>query len=317
VTPPEITQTLRRVAALRGLCLRLQHIPTPGEERLLTHFWALADSPQEVRQDDVQAVAVGWRRWWRAGEIDRLLSMAAALPPALICLGREATTHLMAARVRRWSEYQDTIERCRRCKNLRPTEVAFPLCRGEIPPPPLTIRILFVGVAPARINGRSRGMHFYSNRTDLLRTGLFRALDASPFGTALLESNRRSREDGDSAFHRAGFFFVHSAKIRPTQRDAPPTTVLTACAAEHLRTEVQLLQPRAVCFLGNTRGHLPAVASALFGRRIADIPQRATLGSWNGVVAVTAQPRRGGVRRAGQTVRAFWRILENAETAAG
>ena len=314
MTPTEITNTLRSVAALRGLCLRLPHLPTPAESRLLTRFKELADRSRHATQEDLQAVAVGWRQWWRDREIDRLLSMASGLSRTVIGLDREVTTYLAAARSRRWSEYQERIEGCHRCIDLRPREVDFPLGREEIPPPPLTIRILFVGVAPTRIDGPSRGTHFYSKGTDLLRSGLFRALDASPFGTSLVQRNRRSKADGDSAFHRAGFFFVHSAKIRPTQRDAPPTAVLTACAAEHLSAEIQLLQPQAICFLGNTPGPLPAVVRALFGRRIPHVPQRAELGSWTGYVAVTGQPRRRGVRRAGETLRAFWRLLANGET---
>lgn len=310
MNPSDVAPSLRKVAALRALCLRLPHIATPAEARLLARFETLAASPECARNVDIDAIAAGWRQWWRDGDVARLLLMGSKLSRQRIEFDRRLATYWHAARARRWIELQDQVEQCHTCIDLKPTEGAQPLCRGEMPLPPDEIRVLFVGVAPTRLGGRSRGTHFYSNRSDFLRAGLFRALDRSPFRTSLIRTNAVSKEEGDSAFHRAGFFLVHAAKIRPTRDDAPSTGVLTACAKQHLQDEIQLLAPQAICFLGNTPDHLPAVARVILGHRITDAPQWASVGSWSGLAAVTAQPRRGGVRRAESTLRAIWQALE-------
>ena len=312
MSPRDVGPALRKSAALRALCMRLPHIPTPAEERLLVRFDLLAQLPDSTTDADIEVLVAGWRRWWREGQIERLLAMAWSLPRRLLELDRRLSSWAHAARVRRWTELQDDIERCRTCIDQRPTEVALPLRRGEIPAPPAEIRVLFVGVAPTRLAGKSRGMHFYSNRTDLLRTALFRALDRPPFRMALTAANERSKNEADCMFHRAGFFFVHAAKIRPTTCDAPPTAILTFCAKQHFQAEIELLRPHAICFLGNTRGHQPAVARALFGRRLGNVPERATTGSWTGLAAVAAQPRRRGVPRAAGSLRALWEVLEGS-----
>lgn len=305
----DVAATLRRVSALRSLCLRLPHLPTSTEARLFGRFQAIASTPQRAAVADLDALVVGWRRWWREGRYVRLLEMRSRLPPHVIDCHRGLSGLAQAAIQRRWIELQAGIERCTVCLHLRPSEVSTPLCCGEIPVPPAIIRVLFVGVAPTRPGGNSRGAHFYSNGADLLRTGLFRALDRSPFRTRLVEANSRSQQEADSVFHQAGFFFVHAGKIRPTRRDAPPTVVLETCAREHLLAEIQLLQPRVVCLLGGTRGHLPRVARALFGRQIRDVPERVSVESWDGHATVTTQPRRGGVQRARDTLVAIWRTL--------
>jgi len=312
MTPPDIATTLRKVSALRSLCLRLPHAPTPAETRLLERFEALAATPERAAVVDLDAIAAGWHHWWREGQYAQLLEMRSRLSSGLTDDDRDLSALAQAAIRHRWTELQMRIETCTACANLRPSEVSTPLRCREIPVPPATIKILFVGVAPTRLGGQSRGTHFYSSRNDRLRIGLFHALDRSPFSTRLVEANRQNRDEADSRFHQAGFFFVHACKIRPTQGDAPPTTVLRTCASEHLLAEIQLLQPKVVCLLGNTPGHLPAVARVLFRQEVGDVPERASLNSWTGLATVTAQPRRRGVPRAQRTLEAVWQALRAA-----
>lgn len=309
MTVADVATAVRKVSALRSLCLRLPHVPTPAEAKLLQRFEALVAAPERATAGDVDVTAAGWRRWWRAGRHAELLEMKLRLPPDVIDSGSELPLLAQAARLRRWLELQEQIEVCKVCLDKEPHEISTPLCRDEIPLPPTRISVLFVGVAPTRLAGKSRGTHFYSNQKDLLRTGLFRALDRSSFKTDLVKVNERSRGEANHAFHQAGFFFVHAGKVRPTKRDAPPTSVLKTCAMVHLLAEIPLLQPEVVCLLGNTPGHLPDVARVLFNTQIGDVPEPASLDSWTGLATVTTQPRRGGVPRAQRTLEAVWQAL--------
>src|SRR2546428_1150181 len=65
--PPDIATTLRKVSALRSLCLRLPHVPTPAEKRLLERFEALTAAPTRATAADMEAIAVGWSGWGRGG----------------------------------------------------------------------------------------------------------------------------------------------------------------------------------------------------------------------------------------------------------
>ncbi|MBI2015069.1 MAG: hypothetical protein HYS77_05975, partial [Candidatus Rokubacteria bacterium] len=65
MAPPDVSTTLRKVSALRALCLRLPHLPTPGEQALLRRFEALVAAPETAIDADIEALAAGWRRWWR------------------------------------------------------------------------------------------------------------------------------------------------------------------------------------------------------------------------------------------------------------
>jgi len=93
----DAAQTLRRVAELRTLCLRLPHLPTEAEAALLRRFDALAGAPEAVTAGDVEVVAAGWRRWWRRGEADRLRAMADRLPPGLVGSDRRLASYALAA----------------------------------------------------------------------------------------------------------------------------------------------------------------------------------------------------------------------------
>src|SRR5438094_10584838 len=80
MTPHDIATTLRKVSALRSLCLRLPHVPTPAEKRLLERFEALTAAPTRATAADMEAIAVGWSGWWRGGNTGEVLDMAARIP---------------------------------------------------------------------------------------------------------------------------------------------------------------------------------------------------------------------------------------------
>jgi hypothetical protein len=101
MTPGDATATLRKVAALRDLCLALPHVPTPLEQERLTRFDQLASSTAGVSDDDVEALVAGWRRWWREGRSDAIAAMAARLPVSLVDGDRRLATYVVAAVVRR------------------------------------------------------------------------------------------------------------------------------------------------------------------------------------------------------------------------
>lgn len=191
-------------------------------------------------------------------------------------------------RLNAWGHIQQEIAECGDGCGLCPGKVTCPLAVGEIPDPPDQIDILFVGVAPTAQEGRYAGTHFYSNKRDLLRLGLFRLLSEKGFdvpltGLGLDEGNRR--------FHDARCFVVHAAEIRPVRDPAPPPDLIPFCARRHLRKEIPILNPRVVCFLGSYTAGL--AATALFGRRSTSQMERVELDGWPGMAAVAHQPRRG------------------------
>src|SRR5205814_7320692 len=67
---------LRKVGALRSLCVRLPHLETPAETLLLNRFDALASGPDRLTENDRDAVVVGWRRSWRTAETETVRRMA-------------------------------------------------------------------------------------------------------------------------------------------------------------------------------------------------------------------------------------------------
>jgi hypothetical protein len=97
MTARDVSATLRKVAALRALCLRLPHLPTPKERTLLRRFEILVAAPQTASADDTEALAVGWRRWWREGRSDALCAMAERMPAGLAERDRRLASYLAAA----------------------------------------------------------------------------------------------------------------------------------------------------------------------------------------------------------------------------
>ncbi len=94
----DATTAIRKASALRALCLKLPHVPTPAEMRRLRRFDDLAASPESATGDDVLALAAGWRRWWSEGERQRLRVMAARVPAGLIDGDRRLALYAYAVR---------------------------------------------------------------------------------------------------------------------------------------------------------------------------------------------------------------------------
>lgn len=202
-------------------------------------------------------------------------------------------------RLELWAACKQRIATCRECLNRWPSRVERPLGVDEIPNPRPNVTFLFVGVAPPPLGNDEDDEvgHFYSNPCDRLRLGLFYVLD-HVFAGDLRRRNRVSREAGTTAFLEAGFFFLHAAKVRPSRgRLAPDRSTMRFCATRHLVDEIELLQPRAICFLGATNA-APA-AEAVFDRRIGEAPEEGEIRrqdgtkAWGGWIAVTVQPVRG------------------------
>jgi len=95
--PADAESRLRRVAALRTLCRRLPHLPTPAEEAWLRRYEELRSSPHEATLQDTQAVVAGWEALWRSGSPAGILEVARALPPELVAGNRRLQSLLVAA----------------------------------------------------------------------------------------------------------------------------------------------------------------------------------------------------------------------------
>jgi len=88
---------IRKVSALRALCLRLPHVPTPAELARLQRFGELVAAPESASTDDIEPLAAGWRRWWYQGETSRLRAMAAHVPTGLVQSDRRLALYACAA----------------------------------------------------------------------------------------------------------------------------------------------------------------------------------------------------------------------------
>jgi uracil-DNA glycosylase len=195
-----------------------------------------------------------------------------------------------AERPTQWQDICLGVEKCLECIRVAPQAVTQPLKRGDVPDPPRRTRILFVGVAPTAQKKRNAGNHFYSSQTDALRIGLFKVLDRV-FESDLSVRNATSLNDSTQRFIRLEYFFIHAAKVRPFYDDAPPPAVLELCSSIHLKLEIGVIAPEAVCFLG--KNNLSAVAQRLFGKDVGESVEEVSMGSWKGYAAVAPQPRRG------------------------
>jgi hypothetical protein len=102
----DATTAIRKVSALRALCLRLPHVPTPAELARLQRCRELAAAPESATIGDVEALVAGWRSWWYQGETERLRAMAARVPAALVHGDRRLALYACAA-VAREAEVSD------------------------------------------------------------------------------------------------------------------------------------------------------------------------------------------------------------------
>jgi uracil-DNA glycosylase len=201
--------------------------------------------------------------------------------------------HLQAGSTDQRAQWQNIcldVEKCLECIRLAPQAVTHSLRRGEVPDPPRHTRILFVGVAPTAQKKRNAGTHFYSSQTDALRVGLFKVLDRV-FESDLVARNATGLNEGTQRFIGLGYFFIHAAKVRPFYDDAPPSAVLELCSSIHLKVEIGIVAPKAVCFLG--KNNLSEVARRIFEKEVGESVEGVSMGSWKGYAAVAPQPRRG------------------------
>src|SRR5713226_905351 len=204
-----------------------------------------------------------------------------------------------ADRLELWAACKQRIATCPECLDRWPSRVEATLGVDEVPDPPAAIAFLFVGVAPPPVGSDEDDEpgHFYSDPCDRLRLGLFHVVDRV-LATDLTQLNRVSREAGTTAFLNAGLFFLHAAKVRPVRgRLSPDRSTMRFCAKRHLVDEIELLQPKAICFLGATKAG-PA-AETIFQRAIGEAPEQGEIRrhdgtkAWSGWAAVTVQPLRG------------------------
>lgn len=93
----DIASSFRAVSQLRRLCLSLPHVPPPAERRLLARFEDLVTSPESATKTDVDALAAGWRAWWRASRVSDLAAMSSKVPTGVIDSDRRLTTYAVAA----------------------------------------------------------------------------------------------------------------------------------------------------------------------------------------------------------------------------
>jgi len=141
-----------------------------------------------------------------------------------------------------WQILQDEISVCEVCRQQFPT-IRVDCPPGLILPPDLTppnpVKILFVGVAPPE-----KGRHFYTASQDNLRDGLFKTLT---------ELGRPCRSMTDFLAHN--FLLLHTAKCAIKGTTSPNLSVAQFCAVQHLKREIELLRPEAVCWLSKSVGY--------------------------------------------------------------
>ena len=96
MTGEEVAARLATVSALRALCVRLPHLPTPMELAQLKRFDALVEMPERATERDVEALAAGWSRWWREGRTAELCDMSRRVDAALIESDRRLASFAVA-----------------------------------------------------------------------------------------------------------------------------------------------------------------------------------------------------------------------------
>ncbi len=236
MTPPNVSAALRKVSALRTLCLRLPHHATPAERAHLRRFEALIQEPHRATGGDLEALVAGWRQWWREGNVRALHEMAQRVPPPLVAQERQLAALQLAAQVRCWEEIQDAVRACTACAgNAR---VAANV-RQQTDAPRQATKLLIVSLAPpfSVVVGRALAASATNDPNDPLRLFVERELG-------------RSWED----LTRRGLALLHAVKCAITPTSAgfqnPPAKVVDACAPRHLAHELLTLKPDVVLALG-------------------------------------------------------------------
>jgi len=254
---PDAATVLRKVSALRALCLRLPHIPTPLELQRLRRFESIASAASTTGETDRDAVATGWRSWWRDGRADLIAIMSALLPPAFVASDRRLAALSLAGHTTRWRQVQLDVWTCVACQGDARVETNLRQQTELVPRP---ARLLVVSLAPpfTRVTSRTRAASATSDSSDTLRGFLEDVL----------------RINWDEATNR-GVALLHAVKcaIVPAAGgfQNPPPRVVDRCAPRHLRHEIMILAPSVVVTLGRMayRAFVLAVAPTLEARRAA------------------------------------------------
>lgn len=140
-----------------------------------------------------------------------------------------------------WTEIQDEIKRCKKCKEEGIYGVRCPDDRIPVSAPQ-NVKLLFVSEAPPL---NSQYYFYYENSNDRLRNSLFE----------LLRSDRGYEINSIADFIAAGFFLLPTVKCpsaRNRRNTAPAKSVIKLCAEQHLKREIEYIKPEAVCLLGRT-----------------------------------------------------------------
>ncbi|HJH27635.1 MAG TPA: hypothetical protein C5S37_12935 [Methanophagales archaeon] len=140
-----------------------------------------------------------------------------------------------------WSEIQDEIKRCEKCKEEGICEVRCPDERVPVSEPQ-NVKLLFVSEAPPL---NTRYYFYHENSNDRLRNSLFKILRCD-LGYEINTIND---------FIAAGFYLLPTVKC-PSARNgrnaAPAKSVIKLCAERHIKREIEHVKPEGVCLLGRT-----------------------------------------------------------------
>src|SRR5439155_24109231 len=103
---------LKKVGALRSLCVRLPHLGAPAEALLLNRFDALASGPDRLTENDRDAVVVGWRRSCRTAETETVHRMAPRMDRNMVGRDRSLAMLWVAAIAHGWGTVQHNMCPC-------------------------------------------------------------------------------------------------------------------------------------------------------------------------------------------------------------
>ena len=229
-------RVVRKVGALRSLCVRLPHLETPAETLLLDRFDVLTSVPDRLTANDRDAVAVGWRRSWRAGETDTVRRMAQRLDGNMVASDRTLATLWVAATAPCWDTAQQGIWRCTMCD--ADPRVAVNV-RQQTESPARPVSLLIVTLAPPFVTSRerSRAASATNDTNDTVRRFIEDTLHA-PW----------------AALGDRGVFLLHAVKcaIVPDTHGSqnPPTETVDRCASQHLAAELDLMKPVVLVTMG-------------------------------------------------------------------
>ena len=227
---------LRKVEALRSLCVRLPHLETPAETLLLDRFDSLTSVPDRLTANDRDAVAAGWRRSLRAGETDTVHRMAPRMDGNTVARDRTLATLWVAATAPHSDAAQQGIWRCTTCD--ADPRVAVNV-RQQTESPARPVSLLIVTLAPPFVTARERS----------------RAASAT---NDAVDSVRRFIEDTLGApwvaLGNGGVFLVHAVKCAivpdPHGSQNPPARTVDRCASQHLTSELRVMKPLVLVTMG-------------------------------------------------------------------